>query len=459
MNPFLNPIFLSKLFKSHFIDLNRIWHVNLEQLRKYQDKAIRNMVKYAYNVPVYNKKYKEHGVHPSDIKGAKDLQKLPLITKDDIRNNYPDGIIPKGFNKEQSFILSTSGSTGKPIFMYYDMLTAIKYVEGNIRLLKSYGGSWRKSKILLVMDIKPGSIEHAAFANSVTPFIKKFISMDNIKYLHVGEKTKTLIKEINEFNPEYLGSDPPVLMKLAILKNEGLGKDINPKYLFSSGSMLDNYTKQYVEKAFNARLLDTYSATESGQIAFESLEGEGYHVNSDFVYLEFLDEEQKSVPYGKAGRIAITRLYGKCTPIIRYTGLEDLVTPLEPRTIRGMTTEMIKQIGGRSLELIYTPDGRMIPPFHVTTIPASVMNEFKSYKIKQFQIIQHSVNKIEVLIVINEKLRDVGPSVKKISDEIKKRFMDVMGQDVEIIIDEVDEIEKDVRIDNIRLIVSKIKRP
>ena len=71
MNPFLNPIFLTKLFKSHFIDVNRLWHVNLEQLRKYQDKAIRNMVKYAYNVPVYNKKYKDASVRPDDIKARK----------------------------------------------------------------------------------------------------------------------------------------------------------------------------------------------------------------------------------------------------------------------------------------------------------------------------------------------------------------------------------------------------
>lgn len=459
MNPFLNPIFLCRMFRSHFIDVNRIWQVNFKQLRNYQDKCIRNIVKYAYTVPIYHKKYKEHNIHPNDIKGVKDIQKLPLITKDDIRDNYPDGIIPKGFNKEQGFLLSTSGSTGKPVFIYYDMFTAIKYVEGYIRMLKAYAGSWRKSKILLVIDIKPGSVEHAAFTNSVIPFIKKFYSMDNIKYLHIGEKSESLIREINEFNPEFLGSDPPVLMKIAILKNEGLGKDINLKYLFSSGSMLDNYTRQYVENAFNAKLLDTYGATESGPVAFESLQGDGYHVNSDFVYLEFLDEEQKHVPYGKAGRLVVTRLYGKGTPIIRYTGMEDLIIPLEPRTIRGMTTEMIKYIGGRSIELIHTPDGRMISPFHVTTIPASVMDDFKSYKIKQFQIIQHSIDKIEVLLVINEKLRNVGPSVKEISDEIIKRFKDVTSKDVDIVINEVDEIEKDVRSDLVRLIVSKIKRP
>jgi hypothetical protein len=87
------------------------------------------------------------------------------------------------------------------------------------------------------------------------------------------------------------------------------------------------------------------------------------------------------------------------------------------------------------------------------------MDDLKSYKIKQFQIIQHSVNKIEVLIIINEKLRNIGPSVKQISDEIIKRFKDVTSKDVDIVITEVDEIERDVRSDLVRLIVSKIKRP
>lgn len=459
MNPFRNPVFLLRIAKSYILDVNRIWYYNSKQMKKYQDKTLRKIVKYAYTVPLYNKKYKEHGIHPNDIKGVNDIQKLPLITKDDMRENYPEGIVPKGFDKEHGFLLSTSGSTGKPVFIYYDLFTAVKYVEGYIRMLKAYGGSWKKSKILLIIDIKPGSVEHVAFTNGVVPFIKKFVSMKNIKYLHVGEKTETLIKEINEFKPDFLGSDPNMLKKIAIQKNEGRGKEINPQYLFSSGSMLDKYTKQYVEKAFNAKLIDTYGATESGPLAFESLDGNGYHVNSDFVYLEFLDNEQKSVPYGKPGRLVVTRLYGKGTPIIRYTGMEDMVTPIEAKTSRGMTTEMIKYIGGRSIELIHLPDGRMIAPFHVTTIPASVMDDFKSYKIKQFQIIQHKVDKIEVLIVIDERLRDIGPSVKKISDEIKKRFKQVTSPDINIVITEVDEIEKDVRSDYTRLIVSKIKRP
>ena len=457
MNPFYNPIFLTRLLKSYFVDLNRVWHTTPEKLRIYQDRAIRKIVKYAYEVPLYHEKYRMYGIHPNDIRGVKDIKKLPFITKNDLRENYPNGIVSRKFNKKEGFLLSTSGSTGKPLFIYYDLFSAIKYVEGFVRILKVYGGSWSKSRIVLIVDTKEGSVEHAAFQSSVLPFLKRFVSLDNIKYLYVGEKVEKLLKEVSEFNPEYLGSDPNTLREFAYRKNVGEAEDINPELLFSSGAMLDNYTRQYVEKAFNTRVLDTYGSTEAGPMAFECINGHGYHVNSDFVFMEFLDENDQDVPYGKPGHLIVTRLYGAGTPIIRYTGVEDIVTPIEPDTSCGITTEMIKNIGGRSIELIRLPNGKTLAPFRVTTIPASVMEEFNTYKIKQFQIIQHKIDEIEVLVVIDEKLRNVGPSVETILQELKKRFIEAVGPEVHVLIREVEEIEKDERSDHVRVVISKIK--
>ena len=60
----------------------------------------------------------------------------------------------------------------------------------------------------MIIDLSPGSIEHATFKESMMPFLKKFISLNNIKYIHIGEKPEIIIKEINEFQPEFLGTDP-----------------------------------------------------------------------------------------------------------------------------------------------------------------------------------------------------------------------------------------------------------
>jgi len=144
MNPFNNPLFLLRVAKSYLSDVNRVWRVTLEDLRRYQDKAFRFMVRYAYTVPVYHDLYKKHGVHPNDIKGAKDSVKLPFVTKDDLRSYYPDGIIPGSYNKKHGYLLSTSGSTGKPVFIYCDLFSAIKDLEGFVRALKAYGGGLEK---------------------------------------------------------------------------------------------------------------------------------------------------------------------------------------------------------------------------------------------------------------------------------------------------------------------------
>lgn len=460
MNPFHNPVFLSKILKSYLIDINRVWNTTPEKMRVYQDKQIRKMVKFAYeHVPLYHEKYKTNNIHPSDIKGRADLKKLPFITKNDIKNNFPDGIIPNNFNKKYGAKVSTSGSTGKPVSIYYDLFSSIKYVEGFVRILKAYGGKWNKSKILLVIDTKPGTVEHASFQSSVAPFIRKFISLDNIKYLYVGEKTETLIKQIEEFNPKYLGSDPNTLREFAFYRNKNTGLGINPEKIFSSGAMLDSFTRQYIEKAFNKKVLDTYGSTEAGPHAFECVQGNGYHVNSDFLYMEFLDSNNEAVSYDTPGRLVVTRLYGQGTPIIRYTGVEDVITPIEPVNDCGITTtEMIKIIGGRSMEIIRLPNGKTIAPFHVTTIPSAVMEELDTNKIRQFQIIQHQIDDIEVLVSIDEKLKNKPPSTETILKKLEKRYAKKFGPEVNLTIREVDNIEKDKRLDYVQVVVSKINK-
>ena len=216
---------------------------------------------------------------------------------------------------------------------------------------------------------------------------------------------------------------------------------------------------ELIEKAFDTKILDNYGSTEGGPMAFECIKCSGYHVNPDYCYLEFLDGNDNDVPYETPGRLVVTRLYGYGTPIIRYTGLEDIVTPTDPDNDCELTaTQRIKNIGGRSMEIIRLPNGKTILPFHVTTIPASVMDDYSTYKIKQFQIIQHKIDNIEVMVVIDKRLRDEGPSVKVILDELDNRFKKVLGSEVNIIIREVKEIPKDKDINFVKVVVSKIKK-
>lgn len=325
------------------------------------------------------------------------------------------------------------------------------------RVLKAYGGSWKKSKIALVVDLDPGTEENVVFTKSATPFLKKFVDLNNLRYIHIDKKTEEIMQELDDFKPDFLGSDPGMFKKLASLKNDGKGKNVEPKYLVSSSAVLDNYNRKYVEKAFNAKIMDTYGATETGPMTFQCVENEYYHVNPDYVFLEFLDESEKPVDYGKIGQIVATKLYGKGTPIIRYIGLDDLAAPIDESCTCGVKTQLMGQIEGRRFDSIVLSNGKMLTPLSLTTIPRAIMDRYQLYKIKQFQIIQHKIDEIEILVVIDERLRNVGPSVKKLSEEIKKEFSKIVGADVRIAVNEVKDIENQGKADKVKVVISNVK--
>jgi phenylacetate-coenzyme A ligase PaaK-like adenylate-forming protein len=110
-----------------------------------------------------------------------------------------------------------------------------------------------------------------------------------------------------------------------------------------------------------------------------------------------------------------------------------------------MHTQLIKNVEGRRSDSIVLPDGRIFPPATFTLIPGEVTQHYGIDKIQQFQIIQHKKDEIEILIVINEKLRDVGPSVEKLLNGIKQRYQKLVGGDINIKVREVNKVKKDER--------------
>jgi len=442
MNPFVNPIFLSKAIKGYITNIGRLRRLNERQLRDYKDKVFRKSVKYAYTVPIYHKKYKKAGIHPSDIKKIKDIEKLPFITKDDFRKNYPYGLIPSGFNKEKGFLLSTSGSTGKPISIYRDMNDITQDLWGFIRELREYNISWFRNRLSFIADLTPDTAGSAYMSfNSDKKQKTPFLSFKNFQTIDIGDNINDIMKKLDNFKPDFINGYPNILHNIALLKNKGHGEKIKPLCIQSNGAVLSSHTREVIEKAFDCKVYDSYSSTEAGPTAFECREGK-YHIHEDLVHLDFVDKNMNPVDFGKPGHLVLTKLNSAGTPIIRYTGNDDIITPIKNNCSCGTHSMLIENIGGRSIDTILLPDGRIIEPLSITGIPHHIMHENKTDKIQQFQIIQRKIDEIEILIVISEKLRDEGPSVKKLIDEIKNRYKERLGKKVYVVVKEVDDIEK-----------------
>ena len=440
MNPFKNPIFISKVLKSYLFDIDRLWKLNERDLQKYRDKHLKKMVRFAYTVPVYHDKYKKAGVHPRDIEGIKDIEKLPLISKGDIKKYYPEGIISSKVRRERLIEVSTSGTTGKSLSIYVDMFDIVMGLFGYLRTLKEYGINCRKDKITIIGDFAPHTAESGYITRGLMPQLKLDLLLKNIQWLNTNDEPKKIVEDINRFKPVFIGGYAGMLGHLAVLKEKGYGKNISPRYIVSTGSVLDKTLKKFIEEIFDAHIFEAYGATESGPIAFQCKHGI-YHVMSDLVHLEFL-KDGEPVDSREPGQLILTKLYGKGTPIIRYNAINDIVAPLYEKCDCGLSGDLIEKIYGRDdLSLIFS-DGKLLLPSSFGEIFSKILYELKTNKIKDVIIIQHSVTKIEIQIVIDEQLRNLGPSVEEIFSFLKQRFQEKIGPQVEIFIKEVKKIDK-----------------
>ena len=441
MNPLYNPNFLFSLLKSYLIDLNRLSKINNTTLKKFQDSALKKVVKYAYTVPLYHKKYKEAGINPDDIKGIDDLEKLPFIGRDDIRNNFPDGIVPSNFNKKKAFMSCTSGTTDTSVSLYGGKNAAINWVMGSIREIKAHDVNWRKTRLTIITDLSEHSVVRGYIYDGVATYLSPFFSLDNVQLFDVSCDPKETIKKINSFNPEVIHGFPGVLKKFAVLRRRGLGKDIQPRCMLSIGQVLDKYTKKDIENTFQTQIFESYGATEVGPIAFQC-KNNMYHIHSDLVFLEVIDDNSKRVSPCKRGKIAITRLFGDGTPFIRYTGIDDIVTLSEKKCNCGINSELIQDVHGRETQSIVLSGGRIVLPSSISSFYGKISEQINMDKIDGFQLIQHSLHDFEIFLLIDKDMRNTPPSPEKIFKTIKKNFEETFGSDNKVCVKEKKEIKQ-----------------
>jgi len=451
MNQLLNPILISKVIKSYLFEINRIWTIKEGELKKFKDKQFRKIVNFAYTVPLYHDLYKNANVYPNDINELKDITKLPIVSKDIFKKYYPNGLISSRINKGKLIEVSTSGTTGKTLSIYVDLHDVVIGLFGYIRMLKEYDINWRKDKLTIIGDFAPHTVESGYINRGILSKMQNSFLFKNIQWLDTNDKPEVLIDKIDSFRPDFLGGYVGMLGHLALLKEKGQGKDINPKVIGSTGSAIDDTLRKYITNIFDSELFETYASTELGPIAFQCRKG-SYHIMSDLVHMEII-ENGRYVSSKEPGHVVVTKLYGVGTPIIRYIAMDDIAAPLEKTCSCGMPGELLEKVYGRDILSLYLEDGKVLLPASISQVFSRILYELKTNKVIDLQVIQHSFKKIEINVVIDENLRNKGPSTEEIFSIIEKGFHEKVGSNVEIFIKEAKKIDrKDKRI------ISKINR-
>ena len=197
-------------------------------------------------------------------------------------------------------------------------------------------------------------------------------------------------------DPEYLLIYPSALLALARLCRERGTEFRKLRGISTLGEIVSPELRQICAEVFAVPLTDMYSCQEAGYLAFQCPQQDHYHVQSENVLLEVLDEQNRPCAPGETGRVVITTLHNFATPLIRYE-IGDYAEVGEACSC-GRGLPVLKRIMGRVRNLITLPSGDKKWPL----LGTDQFNRIAA--IAQFQLLQHSVDELEFKLVVASPL-------------------------------------------------------
>lgn len=329
-----------------------IWNEEAECMppalrEKLQLERLQDVVKRAYeNVPYYRKKFDDDGIKPQDIKTLKDIEKLPLTTKDDLRNAYPFGMFAVPRRKIVE-VHTSSGTTGKPTVSGYTQKDLETWAEVMARGLTMFG--------LTEDDIIQNTHGYGLFTGGFGVHYGAQNIGATVIPISTGQ-TKRQIEILEDFGTNVLIFTPSYGLYLAeVAHEEGVDpKNLKLKSIGFGAEMWTAEMRSEIEKRFNAPAFNIYGLTEimGPGIALECEEQDGLHVMEDHFYPEIIDSETlKTVPEGERGELVLTNLTREGMPIIRFR-TKDITALRKGDCPCGRTLIKMDRITGRTDDML-----------------------------------------------------------------------------------------------------------
>ena len=286
----------------------------VEEIKKIQSEKLVKQVRRVYdNVPYYRKKMEEKGVTPDDIKSVDDLHKLPFLSKADLRDAYPYGLLGAPL-KDCVRIHSTSGTTGKRVVAFYTQHDVDLWDDCTARAICAAGGTEDDvCQIAYGFGLFTGGAGLNGGSHKVGCLTVP-ISSGN---------TERQIMFIRDLNATILCCTPSYAEYLAeSMKEMGLSPDEIPlKAGIFGAEAWSEEMRADIEKTLGIKAFDIYGLTElSGPgVSFECSEQNGMHVNEDHFIAEIIDPDTEEVlPEGSWGELVFTAVDNEAFPMIRY---------------------------------------------------------------------------------------------------------------------------------------------
>ena len=384
-----------------------------EQIQAWQDERLVKQVQHVWdNVPYYRKKMEEKGLTPADIRGTADLYKLPFLSKDDLREAYPYGLLGKPLS-ECVRIHSTSGTTGKRVVAFYTQHDVDLWEDCCARAIMAVGGDKEDvCQVAYGYGLFTGGAGLHGGSHKVGCLTLPMSSGSTDRQLQFMTDLGSTILCCTPSYAAYLSES---------IHERGLRDQIKLKAGIFGAEAWSQKMREDIEKGLGIKAYDIYGLTEiSGPgVAFECEAQTGMHINEDHFIAEIIDPETGEVlPEGSKGELVFTCITKEAFPLLRYRTRDICVLTREACPCGRTHIKMCKPMG-RSDDMLIVKGVNVFP----SQIEAVLLEQ--GYP-ANYQIVVDRVNHSDTLEVMVEMTpENFSDSLAKITS-MEKNLVDAL---------------------------------
>lgn len=373
-----------------------------EALFEHQSHQLRALFRHAaQTTPFYKDRFAAAGFDPDGDITPATIRRLPPLTRTEFQeagDTTNSTALPPGHGKPVE--IETSGTTGRKVVLYKTPLTQLFWWACALR-----GHLWHdrdprhKVAFIRYLEKPKGMAPDGLKSNSWGAEARLvFRETGPSVTLNIASKLADQAEWLVRHDPEYLVTYPSNLM--ALLDHFERNNLTLPalRQVVAVSEVVSDRHREACRRIWGVQINDLYTCEETGYLALQCPDFDHYHVQSENVYLEVVDDNGDPCKAGERGRVLITSLHNFATPLIRYD-VGDYAEPGEPCPC-GRGLPVLTRIHGRARNRLVLPNGQSEFPY------LGVHEEFTAITpdIRQFQFVQHSVEEVEFWIVVENPL-------------------------------------------------------
>lgn len=380
----------AKEFKSREFYTKQDWEI-------YQTQELRNILTHAFqNVPYYQEKFLAYGFTLEELKNfnLSDIGQLPILTKQDLREFGTTILLRRG-KKEPGRFYSSSGSTGTPVKIYFSKKSHQKWSAVFETRIRNWAGVTIKNSRGMI-----GGRRIISRANAKSPFYRYNAAERQIYFsaYHISSKNlEGYASAFYKYDIDYMTGYAYANYILAKQIQQSKIKLKPLKAVITSSEKLTPEMRQTFSEVYGCQSFDSYSGVEACGLITQNEYGQ-LLISPDVGIMEILKEDGTPCLPGEEGEIYSTGFLNYDQPLIRYR-IGDRVKLAKDQVNKcGRNMVVVEEIIGRVEDVVVGPDGRKMVRFHGIFIDIP--------KIMEGQIIQHSVNEIEIKVATQKALTE-----------------------------------------------------